>query len=81
MKLIILAGGKGTRLGFTEIPKPMVKINEKPVLEYQIELAKKYGILDIIILSGFKAKSIINYFGDGSNWGVSITHITESHQL
>lgn len=81
MKLVILAGGKGTRLGLKDIPKPMVKINHKPVLEYQIELAKKYGITDIFILSGFKAQSIINYFGNGSNWGVSIEHITETHPL
>ena len=51
MKLLILAGGKGTRLGFKDIPKPMVHVDEKPVLEYQIELAKKYGINEVFILS------------------------------
>ena len=42
MKLVIIAGGKGTRLGFKEIPKPMVKFNGVPILEYQINLAKEY---------------------------------------
>ena len=53
IKLVIVAGGKGTRLGLTDIPKPMVKIGGKPVLHHQIELAKKSGIEDIYILSGY----------------------------
>ena len=51
MKLVIIAGGKGTRLGLRKIPKPMVKICGKPILEYQIELAKRYGLNEIYILS------------------------------
>ena len=81
MKLLILAGGKGTRLGFKDIPKPMVHVDEKPVLEYQIELAKKYGINEVFILSGYKSQSIIDYFKDGSDWGLSIKHITEKKPL
>ena len=52
MKLVIIAGGKGTRLGFKEIPKPMVKFNGVPILEHQINLAKKYKINEVYILSG-----------------------------
>ena len=50
MQLVILAGGKGTRLGLTDIPKPMVSMAGKPLLEHQIELAKQYGIDEIFIL-------------------------------
>ena len=81
MKLLILAGGKGTRLGYKNIPKPMAPVNGKPVLQYQIELAKKYGINEVFILSGYKSQSIIDYFRDGSNWGISIKHITEKKPL
>ena len=49
MQLVILAGGKGTRLGLTDIPKPMCPIAGKPLLERQIELAKTYGFDEIFI--------------------------------
>ena len=81
MKLVILAGGKGKRLGLTNIPKPMVPICGKPLLYHQIELAKKYGIHEVYILSGFLSDSIINYFGDGERIGVKIIHITEKEPL
>jgi mannose-1-phosphate guanylyltransferase / phosphomannomutase len=81
MKLAIIAGGNGTRLGRTDLPKPMVPLNGKPILEYQIELAKRYGIYDIYILSGFMASSIIDFFGNGSKWGVNIQHIVEEKAL
>lgn len=48
MQLVILAGGKGTRLGLTDIPKPMCPIAGKPLLERQIELAKTYGFDEIL---------------------------------
>lgn len=81
MKLVIIAGGKGTRLGLKDIPKPMVKLNGKPLLEHQILLAKRYGIKDIYILSGHLSKIIIDYFQDGSSWGVNIKHIVEDKPL
>ena len=81
MQLVILAGGKGTRLGFADIPKPMVTIAGKPLLQYQIELAKRYNITEIFVLSGYLANVIVDYFGDGSAWGVKIHHIIESQPL
>lgn len=80
-KLVIVAGGKGTRLGLTDIPKPMVEINGKPVLEHQINLAKKYGIKDIYILSGYLANTIFDYFGNGEKFGVKISHLVEPFPL
>ena len=81
MQLVIIAGGKGTRLGLKDIPKPMVKIAGKPLLEHQIEQAKSYGIEEIFILSGHLANVIVDYFGDGSKWGVKINHVIEPHPL
>lgn len=81
MKLVIIAGGKGTRLGLKEIPKPMVVINGKPLLEHQIDLAKHYGLSDIYMLSGHLSNVIIDYFGDGTKFGVNITHVIEDKPL
>lgn len=81
MKLVIIAGGKGTRLGFKDIPKPMVQICGKPLIEIQIELAKRYGIKDIYILSGHLSNVIIDYCGNGEKWGVNISHIIEEKPL
>lgn len=81
MKLVIIAGGKGTRLGLSDVPKPMVKINGKPILEYQLNLAKYYGINDVYILSGYQANQIFNYFKDGLDFGLNITHIIEPYPL
>ncbi len=77
MKLVIIAGGKGTRLGLKDIPKPMCPLAGKPLLEHQIELAKRYGLEEVFLLSGHLAHVIRDYFGDGSRFGFSIRHITE----
>ncbi|MBL7147219.1 MAG: HAD-IIIA family hydrolase [Nanoarchaeota archaeon] len=83
MKAIILAGGKGTRLGnlAKEIPKPMVKIGSIPLLEHQINLLKRYGIKDIIILTNYLSDIIENYFKDGKAWNVNITYFKEEKPL
>ena len=79
MQLVIIAGGKGTRLGLKEIPKPMIKIGDKPLLHHQIELAKKYNIKEIFILSGHKHEVIEDYFKDGKALDVKIHHIVEPY--
>lgn len=81
MKAVIIAGGKWTRLGLTDIPKPMVQVAGKPILQWQIELAKRYGLDDIIILSGHLGQVIVDYFGDGSKFWVKIQHIIEQVPL
>ena len=81
MQLVIIAGGKGTRLGLKDIPKPMVKIGDKPLLEHQIDLAKRYGVDEVFILSGHLASVIEEYFEDGSKFGVKIHHVVESYPL
>jgi len=83
MKVVIIAGGKGTRIASInrEIPKAMFPVAGKPVLEYQIELAKRYGFLEIILAIGHLGNVIENYFHDGSDWGVSIEYYKEEIAL
>lgn len=81
MKLTILAGGKGTRLGLADKPKPMVKLADKPILQHQIELARRYGIREIILLCGYLSDVIEDYFGDGSRFGVDIAYYREKEPL
>ncbi len=83
MKVVIIAGGSGTRIASvnSEIPKAMIPVNGKPVLEYQIELAKRYGFTDIILIIGYLGYIIKDYFQDGSKWGVSIDYYIEEIPL
>ena len=81
MDLVIIAGGKGTRLGLKDIPKPMVEVGGKPLLEHHIDLAKRYAIENIYILSGHLSEVIVDYFGDGKKFGVNIIHIVEKSPL
>ena len=64
MKVVILAGGKGTRISeYTKsIPKPMVQVGSKPILEHIINYYMKFGFKDFIIASGYKHSIIKNYF-------------------
>jgi D,D-heptose 1,7-bisphosphate phosphatase len=83
MKAVILAGGKGTRLGkvTSEIPKPMIRLGDKPLLLYQIELLLKYNIRDIILLVNYLKDPIIEYFGDGTRFDANITYYEELSPL
>lgn len=79
MYAIILAGGRGSRLApYTDHrPKPMVEVGGKPILEHQVEILKSAGVEDIIIIEGYKQEFIQNYFEDGSDYGVRITHLPQ----
>ena len=68
MKVVIMAGGKGTRISSvaSDIPKPMIKIENKPVLEHEIECLRDQGFTDIILTVSHLGDIIMNYFGDGS---------------
>ncbi len=84
MQAVIMAGGKGTRLtSITQdlIPKPMVDICGKTLLEWQIENLKKYGITDICFIIGHLGDKIRSYFGDGSGFGVKAFYIEENEPL
>lgn len=83
MKTVIMAGGKGTRIASVakNIPKPMIPIAGKPILEHEIESLKKQGFEDIVLTIGYLGNIIMDYFGDGSNFGVNISYYYEKEPL
>ena len=83
MKTVIMAGGMGTRIAAVNalVPKPMITILGKPILEYQIECLEKQGYTDIIIVIGYKGEQIQAYFKDGTDFGVKIEYIVEQTPL
>ncbi len=78
-QLVILVGGAGTRLKsiLGDLPKPMIQIGGKPLLEHHVELAKRYGFEEVLFCAHYRADIIENYFGDGSKWGIKIKTIVE----
>jgi len=76
MKAVILAAGKGTRMKdlTNELPKPMLKVQGKPILEHILEGLVAAAIREIFIVTGFRADVIEQYFGDGKRWGVRIAY-------
>lgn len=82
MKAIVLAAGKGTRMGelTEEVPKPMLEVKGRPILESILEGLKWAGIKDIALVTGFKAEVIEAHFGDGSDFGVSLSYARQTHQ-
>lgn len=83
MKVVIMAGGKGTRIAsvVNDVPKPMINICGKPILEYQIDNLKACGLTDIIFVIGHLGSKVKEYFGDGSKFGVRISYFVEDHPL
>jgi UDP-N-acetylglucosamine diphosphorylase / glucose-1-phosphate thymidylyltransferase / UDP-N-acetylgalactosamine diphosphorylase / glucosamine-1-phosphate N-acetyltransferase / galactosamine-1-phosphate N-acetyltransferase len=76
MKAVILAAGKGTRMKelTNELPKPMLRVHGKPILEHILGGLLSAGIRDVFIVTGYKAEVIENHFGDGSKFGARITY-------
>ena len=83
MKTVIMAGGKGTRIASiaNDIPKPMIRIGGKPILEHQIENLRNCGLTDITLVIGHLGHTISDYFKDGRQWGVSISYYIEEQPL
>jgi len=83
MKIVIMAGGKGTRIASVnaEVPKPMIPVNGKPVLEHTIECISRQGYTDFILVVGHLGHIITEYFGEGSRFGVTIRYIEEKIPL
>ncbi|MEB3844185.1 MAG: nucleotidyltransferase family protein [Desulfurococcales archaeon] len=80
---MILAGGYGKRLRplTLEVPKPLVKVAGKPVLFYQLEWLKYYGINEVVILAGYLKEKIIEAVGSGSKFGLHISYVVEDEPL
>ncbi len=83
MDALILAGGRGERLRpiTDDIPKPMIKICGKPILEYQVNQLKNIGIDNIILLVSYKSDIIYNYFKNGDDFGINIKYSYEHNLL
>jgi NDP-sugar pyrophosphorylase family protein len=83
LKAVILSGGLGTRLKpFTEIiPKPLLPIGEKAILEIQIERLREYGFSTIYLATNYKSDYIESFFGDGSRYGVNLKISKETKAL
>jgi len=83
MKAIILAGGRGKRLKQVTdyVPKPLIPLDNIPIIEWQIRYLKKFGIKDIIISTGYKTEQIENYLKIKNNFGVKIQFSKEAKPL
>ena len=76
LQAVILCGGRGERLRplTDELPKPMVLVNGRPFLQYLLEQLAENGINRFVLLTGYLGEKIVEYFGDGSSWGWSISY-------
>ncbi len=83
MKAVIMAGGEGTRLRpqTSNLPKPMLPLVGRPMMEHIVSLLRKHGIEDIVVTVAFLPNAIRNYFGDGSELGVRMVYATEETPL
>jgi len=83
MKAVIMAGGQGSRLRplTCDLPKPMVPVANRPMMEYIIELLRRFGFGDIAVTTYYLPEAIEEYFGDGKLWGVSLQYFTEDRPL
>jgi len=83
MKAIILAAGEGCRLKpFTNsIPKPMIPVGNKPIIQYVIEALVKNKIKNCVIIVGYKKERIMNYFDDGKKFNIKIKYVEQKHQV
>jgi dTDP-glucose pyrophosphorylase len=76
---VMLAAGRGTRMRelTAEVPKPMIEVRGKPVLQHIIEGLRDAGILDVLLVVGYRADAVQNFFGDGSRYSISIQYATQ----
>ncbi len=83
MKAVIMAGGEGTRLRpqTSNLPKPMLPLVGRPMMEHIVSLLRRHGITDIVVTVAFLPNAIRSYFGDGSELGVSMVYATEESPL
>jgi NDP-sugar pyrophosphorylase family protein len=83
MKVVLLAGGRGVRLRplTYSVPKPLLPVGERPILEEIIERLKAFGLCDFVMAVGYRAELIETYFRDGSPLGVHVEYTRESEPL
>jgi dTDP-glucose pyrophosphorylase len=81
-KAVVLAAGRGTRMRemTAQRPKPMLEVRGKPVLQYIVEGLRDAGVFDILIVVGYHAEEVQNFFGDGSRYKIAIQYATQTVQ-
>jgi mannose-1-phosphate guanylyltransferase len=79
----VLAGGLGTRLRpYTFLlPKPMLPVGPKPIMEHILDWLKKWGVDDVVVSTGYLGKMLQEYFGSGEDWGMNIAYATSPRPL
>jgi mannose-1-phosphate guanylyltransferase/phosphomannomutase len=83
MKAVIMAGGEGTRLRPLTYnqPKPMIPMGNRALMEHVVALLRRHGIYDIVVTVAFQANAVRTYFGNGSEFGVRMSYVSESSPL
>ncbi|MDG6913161.1 MAG: nucleotidyltransferase family protein, partial [Nitrososphaerota archaeon] len=83
LQAVVLAGGLGTRLRpYTFLlPKPMLPVGPKPIMEHLLEWLNKWGIEDVVVSTGYLGKMLQEYFGSGADWGMKIAYATSARPL
>ena len=81
-KAVVLAAGRGTRMRelTVDLPKPMIEVRGKPVLQHIVEGLRDAGIRDFLIVVGYRADAVQNFFGDGSRYKIEIQYATQAVQ-
>src|SRR6266536_4769943 len=78
-KAVLLAAGRGTRMRelTVDLPKPMIEVRGKPVLQHIVEGLREAGVRDFLITVGYRADAVQNFFGDGSRYNIEIQYATQ----
>src|SRR6266480_2541135 len=81
-KAVVLAAGRGTRMRelTAEVPKPMIEVRGKPVLQHIVEGLQHTGIRECLLIVGYRADAVRNFFGDGSRYNIAIQYVTQTVQ-
>src|SRR5436189_3311763 len=81
-KAVVLAAGRGTRMRqlTAELPKPMIEVRGKPVLQHIVEGLRDAGVRRFLIIIGYRAEAVQNFFGDGSRYKIDIQYATQVMQ-
>jgi dTDP-glucose pyrophosphorylase/CBS domain-containing protein len=83
LKAVVMAGGAGTRLRplTVNLPKPMLPVGNRPVIEHIVAQLREAGILQVSITTHYRPETIIQHFGNGQKFGVKIDYVNEEHPL
>ncbi|MBF9073567.1 mannose-1-phosphate guanyltransferase [Streptacidiphilus fuscans] len=83
MKAVVMAGGEGTRLRpmTASMPKPLLPVVNRPIMEHVLRLLKRHGLTDTVVTVQFLASLVRNYFGDGEELGMKLTYANEETPL